>query len=107
MGETAGSNPKKWIPLFKDAGLICIHKCVTVRHARSAEKLGVSIISLDGMEAAGHVGEADVGNLVLQAKAARVLKTPYILSGGVGSGRQIAAALALGAEGVNLGTKLC
>merc|ERR1711991_836914 len=66
--ETAGSNPKKWVTLFKEAGLICIHKCVTIRHARSAERLGVDIISLDGFEAAGHFGEGDVGNFVLQAK---------------------------------------
>jgi hypothetical protein len=67
--ETAGSNPKKWISLFKGAGLVTIHKCVTVRHALAAEKLGVDIVSLDGFECAGHPGEADVGNFVLQASA--------------------------------------
>lgn len=105
--ETAGSNPKKWVTLFKQAGLICIHKCVTIRHAQSAEKLGVDIISLDGFEAAGHVGEGDVGNFVLQAKGAKVLTKPFILSGGVADGKQLAAALALGASGVNIGTRLC
>lgn len=105
--ETAGSNPKKWVRLFKSAGLITIHKCVTMRHALSAERLGVDIISLDGFECAGHPGEADIGNFVLQAKGARALKTPFVCSGGVGDGKQLAAALALGAEGVNLGTKLC
>lgn len=105
--ETAGSNPKKWIPLFKNAGLITIHKCVTIRHALSAEKLGVDVISLDGFECAGHPGEDDVGNFVLQARGSQVLKTPYICSGGVSDGNQLAAALALGAEGVNVGTRIC
>jgi NAD(P)H-dependent flavin oxidoreductase YrpB (nitropropane dioxygenase family) len=105
--ETAGSNPKKWVRLFKDAGIITIHKCVTIRHAISAEKMGVDIISLDGFECAGHPGEGDVGNFVLQAVGARVLTTPFICSGGVGDGKQIAAALALGADGVNCGTRFC
>lgn len=69
--ETAGSNPKLWIPLFKKAGIVVIHKCVTIRHALSAERLGVDIISLDGFECAGHPGEADIGNFVLQAKGAK------------------------------------
>lgn len=72
--ETAGSNPKTWVPLFKKAGIKVIHKCVTIRHALSAEKLGVDVISLDGFECAGHPGEADIGNFVLQAKGAKVLK---------------------------------
>lgn len=105
--ETAGSNPKKWIKLFKDAGLITIHKCVAIRHALSAERLGVDIVSLDGFECAGHPGEEDVGNFVLQAKGARALTRPFVCSGGVGDGRQIAAALALGADGVNCGTRFC
>lgn len=105
--ETAGSSPHKWIQLFKKAGLITIHKCVTIRHALSAQRMGVDIISLDGFECAGHPGEDDVGNFVLQAKGAKVLKVPYVCSGGVGDGIQIAAALALGAEGVNIGTRLC
>jgi len=105
--ETAGSNPKKWVTMFKNAGLITIHKCVAIRHALSAEKLGVSIISLDGFECAGHPGEDDVGNFVLQAKGAKVLSTPYVCSGGVGDGIQLAAALALGADGVNCGTRFC
>eukprot|EP00457_Paulinella_chromatophora_P004745 gb/GEZN01004758.1/.p1 GENE.gb/GEZN01004758.1/~~gb/GEZN01004758.1/.p1 ORF type:complete len:347 (+),score=51.32 gb/GEZN01004758.1/:95-1042(+) len=105
--ETAGSNPKKWIPLFKNAGLITIHKCVAIRHALSAQKLGVSIISLDGFECAGHPGEDDIGNFVLQARGRLTLTTPYICSGGVADGAQLAASLALGAEGVNLGTRIC
>jgi len=105
--ETAGSNPKKWITLFKGAGLITIHKCVAIRHAVSAEKLGVDIVSLDGFECGGHPGEDDIGNFVLQAKGAKVLTKPYICSGGVGDGIQLAASLALGAEGVNCGTRFC
>lgn len=105
--ETAGSNPKQWIQVFKKAGICTIHKCVTIRHAVSAQKMGVDIISLDGFECAGHPGEGGVGNYVLQAKGARVLTTPFICSGGVGDGKQIAAALALGAEGVNCGTRFC
>ena len=105
--ETAGSNPSKWVRMFRQAGIITIHKCVTIRHALSAQKMGVDIISLDGFECAGHPGEGDVGNFVLQAKGAKVLTTPFICSGGVGDGKQIAAALALGAEGVNCGTRFC
>jgi len=105
--ETAGSNPKKWIPLFKNAGLISIHKCVTIRHALSAEKLGVDIISLDGFECAGHPGEADVGNFVLQPRGSETLSIPYVCSGGVGHGNQLAAALAMGADGINCGTLFC
>ena len=105
--ETAGSSPKKWIKLFKQAGIVTIHKCVTIRHALSAERYGVDIISLDGAECAGHPGEEDIGNFVLQAKGAKVLKRPFVCSGGVGDGKQIAAALALGADGVNCGTRFC
>merc|ERR1712217_628415 len=96
-----------WVTMFKQAGLISIHKCVAIRHALSAEKLGCDIISLDGFECAGHPGEDDVGNFVLQAKGAKVLKKPYVCSGGVGDGIQLAAALALGADGVNCGTRFC
>jgi len=105
--ETAGSNPQKWVKMFKDAGLITIHKCVTIRHALSAQRIGVDIVSLDGFECAGHPGEGDVGNFVLQAKGAQVLTVPYVCSGGVGDGKQLVAALALGASGVNLGTRIC
>lgn len=107
--ETAGSSPQKWVQLFKaaDPSIICIHKCVAIRHALSAERYGVDIISLDGFECAGHPGEDDVGNFVLQAKGAKVLTKPYICSGGICDGRQLAAALALGADGVNCGTRFC
>ena len=105
--ETAGSNPSRWIAMFKAASppIVCIHKCVSIRHALKAEKLGVDIISLDGFECAGHPGEEDIGNWILQAQGARDLAVPYVASGGVGNGRQLAAALALGASGVNMGTR--
>jgi NAD(P)H-dependent flavin oxidoreductase YrpB (nitropropane dioxygenase family) len=105
--ETAGSSPQQFVTAFKQAGLICIHKCVSIRHAQSAERYGVDIISLDGFECAGHPGEADVGNFVLQAKGAQVLSKPFVCSGGVATGSQLAAALALGADGVNCGTRFC
>lgn len=105
--ETAGNNPKKWVGMFKKAGLICIHKCVAVRHGLSAERMGVDIISMDGFECAGHPGEDDIGGLVLLAKAAKKLKAPYVASGGIADGKQLAAAIALGAEGVNMGTRFC
>lgn len=105
--ETAGSSPKLFVDFFKKAGLITIHKCVSIRHAQSAENYGVDIVSLDGMECAGHPGEEDVGNFVLQAKGAKMLTKPFICSGGVGDGKQVAAALALGADGVNCGTRFC
>jgi len=106
--ETAGS-PKCaeiWAELKAAApDTQIIHKCSTVRHALKAESLGSDAISLDGFDCAGHPGEADVGNFVLQAVAARRLTIPYVTSGGVGDGKQLAAALAMGAEGVNMGTR--
>jgi len=105
--ETAGSMPEKYIRMFKAAGKICIHKCTSIRHAVSAVKYGADIISLDGYECAGHPGEDDVGNFVLQARGQEMLSVPYICSGGVSNGAQLAAALALGADGVNLGTAIC
>jgi len=103
--ETAGRSPEEFIKFFKQHGIVVIHKCVAVRHALSAERLGVDVVSMDGFECAGHPGEEDVGNFVLLAKAARKLKIPFVASGGVGDGKQLAAALALGAEGVNMGTR--
>ncbi|KAG1872518.1 hypothetical protein DFJ58DRAFT_762081 [Suillus subalutaceus] len=103
--ETAGNNPGKLIEFFKLHGCIVIHKCTTVRHAKSAERLGVDVVSIDGFECAGHPGEEDIGGLVLLARAAQELKIPYIASGGIGDGRGLAACLALGAAGVNMGTR--
>jgi NAD(P)H-dependent flavin oxidoreductase YrpB (nitropropane dioxygenase family) len=105
--ETAGSNPGAFIDKAKAAGVTIIHKCTAVRHALSAERNGVDMISIDGFECAGHPGEDDVGGLVLIPAAAKKLKIPVIASGGIGDGRGLAAALALGAEGVNMGTRFC
>jgi nitronate monooxygenase len=103
--ETAGRNPEDFIKFFKENKMIVIHKCVAIRHAVTAQRLGVDVVSMDGFECAGHPGEEDVGNWILLAKAARKLKIPYLASGGVGDGKQLAAALALGADGVNMGTR--
>lgn len=103
--ETAGNNPQRVLPIFKDAGLTVIHKCTSIRHAKKAESIGCDIISVDGFECAGHTGEDDVPNMVLLPVAAEQLKVPFIASGGLGSGRQLAAALALGADGINMGTR--
>jgi len=107
--ETAGRNPAEFLPRFKEGipGCIVIHKCTSIRHSISAVRHGADIISLDGFECAGHPGEDDVGNFVLQAAGANKLSVPYICSGGVTTGSQLAAALALGACGVNVGTAFC
>jgi nitronate monooxygenase len=105
--ETAGNNPKEFIAKAKAAGVKIIHKCVAVRHALSAERSGVDAVSIDGFECAGHPGEDDIGGLVLIPAAAKRLRIPIIASGGIGDGRGLAAALVLGAEGVNMGTRFC
>jgi nitronate monooxygenase len=105
--ETAGSSPKELIAKARAAGLVTIHKCTSVRHALSAERHGVHIISIDGLECAGHPGEDDVGGMVLFPSAARQVKVPLLASGGIADGRGLAAALMLGAEGVNMGTRFC
>jgi len=105
--ETAGhfKGLEPFVIRFKAAGAFVIHKCVTIRHAKSAEKIGVDMISMDGFDCAGHPGEADIGNWVLFAKAARELKIPFVASGGCADGKQLAAAIAMGAEGMNMGTR--
>jgi NADH:quinone reductase (non-electrogenic) len=105
--ETAGNNPKRFVSRLKANGIVSIHKCVNVRHAVSAEKCGVDIVSIDGFECAGHPGEDDVPGLVLIPIAAKRLKIPILASGGIGDGRGFAAALVLGAEGINMGTRFC
>lgn len=105
--ETAGNSPREFIELFKRRGIKVLHKCTTVRHALSAERNGVDAVSIDGFECAGHPGEDDVPGLVLIPIAVRALRIPVIASGGIGEGRGLAAALALGAEGVNMGTRFC
>ncbi|MED5430731.1 MAG: nitronate monooxygenase, partial [Pseudomonadota bacterium] len=103
--ETAGRNPEPFMPLFADAGVKVVHKCTSVRHALKAEKVGVAAVSVDGFECAGHPGEDDIPNLVLLPAAAKVLKIPMLASGGIGTGAQMAACLALGADGINMGTR--
>jgi len=103
--ETAGNSPKEFVDKFKAAGIRILHKCTSVRHALSAERNGVDIISIDGFECAGHPGDDDVGGLVLVPAAVKALKIPAIASGGIADGRGLAAALALGAQGVNMGTR--
>jgi NAD(P)H-dependent flavin oxidoreductase YrpB (nitropropane dioxygenase family) len=103
--ETAGNNPKPFLPKFKENGVKVIHKCTSVRHGISAQKVGVDAISMDGFECAGHPGEDDVPNLVLLPAAANVIKIPMIASGGLADARGLVAALALGCEGINMGTR--
>ena len=105
--ETAGHNPREHIGHFKEHGITVIHKCTAVRHALSAERLGVDAISIDGFECAGHPGEDDVPGLVLIPAAADKVRIPMIASGGFGDGRGLVAALALGADGINMGTRFC
>ena len=103
--ETAGNNPQKWLPALKDAGIKVIHKCTSVRHALKAESIGCDAISVDGFECAGHPGEDDIPNFILLPRAAEELKIPFVASGGMADGRSLVAALALGAEGINMGTR--
>ena len=103
--ETAGRSPEPFMEAFKAAGIKVIHKCVTVRHALAAERVGVDVISIDGFECAGHPGEQDIGGLVLFPAAADALTVPVVASGGIGDGRGLAAALVLGCDGVNMGTR--
>ncbi|KAF9894862.1 hypothetical protein FE257_004483 [Aspergillus nanangensis] len=103
--ETAGNNPGPVINQLKKAGTIILHKCTTIRHAKSAAKLGVDFLSIDGFECAGHVGEHDITNFILLSRARQELKIPFIASGGFADGWGLAAALALGAEGINMGTR--
>lgn len=105
--ETAGHRPQEHVEEFKAHGFIVLHKCTSVRHAASAERMGVDVISIDGFECAGHPGEDDVPGLVLIPVAADKIRVPLLASGGIGDGRGLAAALALGAEGVNMGTRFC
>ena len=103
--ETAGSNPAEHVADFKGHGVKVVHKAVAVRHALKAQKLGVDAVSIDGFECAGHPGEEDIPGLVLIPAAAKVLDIPIIASGGMATGSGLAAALALGAAGINMGTR--
>lgn len=103
--ETAGNNPQKWLPALKEAGIKVIHKCTAVRHALKAEAIGCDAVSVDGFECGGHPGEDDVPNFILLPRAAESLKIPFLASGGMADGRSLVAALALGADGINMGTR--
>ncbi|MEX3689500.1 NAD(P)H-dependent flavin oxidoreductase [Paraburkholderia sp. BR14263] len=103
--ETAGRNPEPHMPAFKAAGIKVIHKCTSVRHALKAEALGCDAVSVDGFECAGHPGEDDVPNLILLPAAAAKLRIPMLASGGIADARGMVAALALGADGINMGTR--
>jgi nitronate monooxygenase len=103
--ETAGANPAPHMEFFTQHGVKVIHKCTSVRHAVKAQAVGVAAISIDGFEAAGHPGEDDVPGLVLIPAAANALSIPFIASGGIADARGLVAALALGADGVNMGTR--
>ena len=103
--ETAGRSPEKFMPLLKDAGIKVIHKCTSIRHSLKAEKIGCDAASVDGFECGGHPGEDDIPNMILLPRAAEELSIPFVASGGIGNGQQLVAALALGAEGINMGTR--
>ena len=103
--ETAGRSPEAHMPALKDAGIKVIHKCTSVRHSLKAEKIGCDAVSVDGFECGGHPGEDDVPNFILLPRAAEALKIPFVASGGMADGRSLVAALALGAEGMNMGTR--
>ncbi len=103
--ETAGNNPASVLPYFKDAGIKVIHKCTSVRHSLKAQSIGCDAVSVDGFECGGHPGEDDVPNFILLPRAADELEIPFVASGGMADGRSLVAALALGAEGMNMGTR--
>ncbi|EMD82767.1 NAD(P)H-dependent flavin oxidoreductase [Pacificimonas flava] len=103
--ETAGRNPEKWMPKMKDAGIKVIHKCTSVRHSLKAEAIGCDAVSVDGFECGGHPGEDDVPNMILLPRAADELTIPFVASGGQADARSLVASLAMGAEGINMGTR--
>ncbi len=103
--ETAGRNPEAYMPQLKNAGIKVIHKCTSVKHALKAEKIGCDAVSVDGFECGGHPGEDDIPNMILLPRAAEELKIPFVASGGMADGRSLVASLALGADGINMGTR--
>jgi NADH:quinone reductase (non-electrogenic) len=103
--ETAGRSPEAYMPALKNAGIKVIHKCTSVRHALKAEAIGCDAVSVDGFECGGHPGEDDLPNMILLPRAAEELKIPFVASGGMADARSLVAALALGAEGMNMGTR--
>ena len=103
--ETAGNNPAKWLPILKENGIKVIHKCTTVRHSLKADSIGCDAVSVDGFECGGHPGEDDIPNMILLPRAAEELKIPFVASGGMSDARSLVASLAMGAEGMNMGTR--
>jgi NADH:quinone reductase (non-electrogenic) len=103
--ETAGRSPEQYMPALKAAGIKVIHKCTSVRHSLKAEKIGCDAVSVDGFECGGHPGEDDIPNMILLPRAAEELKVPFVASGGMADGRSLVAALSLGADGMNMGTR--
>jgi NADH:quinone reductase (non-electrogenic) len=103
--ETAGNNPQAVLPAFKQAGVKVIHKCTSVRHALKAQAIGCDAVSVDGFECGGHPGEDDVPNMILLPRAADELDIPFVASGGQADGRSLVASLAMGADGINMGTR--
>ncbi len=103
--ETAGRNPQQVLPYLKDAGIKVIHKCTSVRHALKAQSIGCDAVSVDGFECGGHPGEDDIPNMILLPRAADELEIPFVSSGGMADGRSLVASLAMGAEGMNMGTR--
>ncbi len=103
--ETAGNNPQQWLPALREHGIKVIHKCTSVRHSLKAEAIGCDAVSVDGFECGGHPGEDDVPNFILLPRAAEELKIPFVASGGMADGRSLVAALSLGADGMNMGTR--
>ncbi len=103
--ETAGRNPQPYLPALKDAGIKVIHKCTSVRHALKAQKIGCDAVSVDGFECGGHPGEDDIPNMILLPRAAEQLEIPFVASGGMVDARSLVASLALGADGINMGTR--
>ena len=103
--ETAGRNPEQYMAALKAAGIKVIHKCTSVRHALKAEQIGCDAVSVDGFECGGHPGEDDIPNMILLPRAADELKIPFVASGGMADARSLVAALALGADGMNMGTR--
>lgn len=103
--ETAGNNPAQVLPFFKDAGVKVIHKCTSVRHASKAQSIGCDAVSVDGFECGGHPGEDDIPNMILLPRAADELEIPFVSSGGMADGRSLVASLAMGAGGMNMGTR--
>jgi NAD(P)H-dependent flavin oxidoreductase YrpB (nitropropane dioxygenase family) len=103
--ETAGRNPQQVMPYLKDAGIKVIHKCTSVRHSLKAQEIGCDAVSVDGFECGGHPGEDDIPNFILLPRAADELEIPFVASGGMADGRSLVAAMALGADGMNMGTR--